>query len=656
MYSTAKRRLANPSLAEDITQIVFIRFAKNPPKVKSPGELAAWLHRTTVHVTVDLWRSESRRRAREMEAVIMEPVMPEAAIWEEISPKLDEALNQLDEDDRQALLLRFFSEKSMREVGAMLGVSEDAAKMRVSRALERLRTQMRVTATACTAAVLGTLLAEHSVEAVPASLISRLSALKLPAAAGVAGSLTAMIQQMSKFKLAAGVTAAALLTLVSLHIIHSANKSVIDTSAGITQTNLVVDQTANGGPAGLHPVHSALDSRGPSQVSTPPEVAMLFHVAESETGQPLGNAQIHFAYFSAGGNAEGRSLMTDSNGTATILEPKGTTEDCNLNVFVVAEGHVPEAIQFHTMPADYSIKLDPAMTVSGMVENEQGRPVSGVEIMVQNPGIKPGESVSVDFQTCPVTNREDGTWSCSYIPSDYTNEVRFILRKKGYATTYPVVPVDRTGWSNLVLIINRGYTISGRVMGAQASPVANASIKVLTDEPGKNQSAKTDDDGFFKLEGVAGDPLAYTQEPSLETNESGEFVIRGLAGDGPRQVNLAVQAEGFAPQTATVALSSQTNEVDFTLLLGNIFRGHVVDESGHAIPNAIVQTDWNNQGIRVLEWQAKTDVNGGFEWDFAPTGSILFWFDANGYQPQRGVSLAADGSDHQITLKSDSAQ
>ena len=58
----------------------------------------------------------------------------------------------------------------------------------------------------------------------------------------------------------------------------------------------------------------------------------------------------------------------------------------------------------------------------------------------------------------------------------------------------------------------------------------------------------------------------------------------------------------------------------------------------------------------LLEWQAKTDVNGGFEWDFAPTGSILFWFDANGYQPQRGVSLAADGSDHQITLKSDSAQ
>ncbi|HSY42445.1 MAG TPA: sigma-70 family RNA polymerase sigma factor, partial [Candidatus Acidoferrum sp.] len=383
VYSTAKRRLANASLAEDITQIVFIRFAKNPPKVKSPGELAAWLHRTTIHVTVDLWRSESRRRAREMEAVIMESAIPEPAIWEEISPKLDEALNQLDEDDRQALLLRFFSEKSMREVGAMLGVSEDAAKMRVSRALERLRTQMGTTATACTAAVLGTLLAEHSVEAVPASLISRLSALKLPAAAGVAGSLTAMIQQMSKFKLTSGIITAALLTLVSLHIhiIHSANKTVVDTASGIAQTNPVTDQTANTDPADRH----SINSPNLPQASAPPEVAMLFHVTDSETGQPLENAQIHFAYFSAGGNAEGRSLMTDSNGTATILEPKGTTENCNLNVFVVAEGHVPEAIQFHTMPADYSIKLDPAMTVSGMVEDEQGRPVSGVEILVQNP-------------------------------------------------------------------------------------------------------------------------------------------------------------------------------------------------------------------------------------------------------------------------------
>jgi hypothetical protein len=260
--------------------------------------------------------------------------------------------------------------------------------------------------------------------------------------------------------------------------------------------------------------------------------------------------------------------------------------------------------------------------------------------------------VNVDFQTCPVTNHDDGTWSCSYVPFDYTNEIRFILQKKGYAATYPVVPVNRTGLTNLVLIIKRGHTIIGRVIGAQDEPVAGARIKVVTDEPGKHQFTKTDNDGFYTLDGVAGDPSDYSQEPPVKTNDDGSFIVRGLAGDGLLQVDLAIQADGFAPQAATVALSSPTNKADFTLSLGNIFRGHLVDESGHPIPNAVVQTDWNNQGIRVFDWDTRTDVEGGFEWDFAPTGAVLYWFEADGYQPQRFVPLVADGSDHQITLKS----
>lgn len=86
VYSVAKRRLANAALAEDITQIVFIRFAKTPPKVQSHAELAAWLHRTTLNVTIDTWRSETRRRTREQQAAVMETATPETAVWEDISP------------------------------------------------------------------------------------------------------------------------------------------------------------------------------------------------------------------------------------------------------------------------------------------------------------------------------------------------------------------------------------------------------------------------------------------------------------------------------------------------------------------------------------------------------------------------------------------
>src|SRR5258708_4866654 len=142
VHSIAKRRVAEVTLAEEVTQIVFIRLAKAPPKLDSEAQLLGWLHRTTVHVSIDLWRSETRRRAREQDAVAMQTDRTEEVAWNEIMPVLDEGLDGLNETDRQVILLRFFEQKTMADVGRAFGVTEDAAKMRVSRALERFRPQL----------------------------------------------------------------------------------------------------------------------------------------------------------------------------------------------------------------------------------------------------------------------------------------------------------------------------------------------------------------------------------------------------------------------------------------------------------------------------------------------------------------------------------
>ena len=170
VYSIAKRRVADVTLAQEVTQIVFIRLAKAPPKLDSEAQLLGWLHRTTVHVSIDLWRSETRRRAREQHAVAMQTDRTEEVAWNEMTPVLDEALDGLNEADRQAILLRFFEQKTMADLGRAFGVTEDAAKMRVSRALERLRTQLGGLGATCSAALLGTLLFERSVEAAPTGL------------------------------------------------------------------------------------------------------------------------------------------------------------------------------------------------------------------------------------------------------------------------------------------------------------------------------------------------------------------------------------------------------------------------------------------------------------------------------------------------------
>jgi RNA polymerase sigma factor (sigma-70 family) len=658
VYSVAKRRLANAALAEDITQIVFIRLAKSPPKVENHGQLVAWLHRTTINITIDTWRSENRRRTREQQATFMEPATPGNPDWEEISPHLDEALNQLDDADRQALLLRFFGRKTMRELGIALGVSEDAAKMRVSRAVDRLRTQLRVGSAACTVAVLGTMLTEHSVEAAPSQLVSRLSAMRLPALVelGATGGLVGVLLRMSRLHLAAGAVGLALIAVCTLHLHRFQSSPVLE----------LVSQTTNGAtdsPAETAGLRREPNGRfNPSAPTVAKSVKTSFHVLDADTGLGLAQAQLHFAFFGPGGEEESHAILTDNNGDAPIQEPDDSTKNGGPNVFVTAEGHVPKVVGFHggAVPADYTIRLDPAMTVGGMVVDEQGLPVAGVKILVQTPGNKPGQIENVDFQTCPITNREDGSWSCSYIPRDYTNEIRFILEKPGYAATCPVVPVAQVDLKNLMLVISRGFAITGRVTDAQGQPVVAADINTLNGDHNTRQSGKTDEQGYFILLGVAGEtaPGVLSQVPPLATNEAGAVSIRGIVGQGMLHVEISVQARGFASQTKQVELLDATNAANFSLSQGNIFRGQVVDEAGNPVPGAVVRTDYDfkNQVEPPFEWKAHTDVNGRFEWDSAPAGETCYWFEAEGFKSIRGLRLLADGSDHEITLQNSVAR
>ena len=210
VYSVARRRLSNDSHAQEVTQLVFIRLAKAVPNLRGDAELVAWLHRTTVHASIDLWRSESRRRLREEHAVVMqtETDSHEDAAWTELAPVLDEALNELSEPERQAILLRFFAGKTMRNLGAVFGISEDAAKMRVSRAMERLRTGLTARGVACGVVALAALLSERAVESAPSQLTITLAALSVPIPASVGTSgVAGMLAQVSRTKIVAGLAA-----------------------------------------------------------------------------------------------------------------------------------------------------------------------------------------------------------------------------------------------------------------------------------------------------------------------------------------------------------------------------------------------------------------------------------------------------------------
>jgi len=389
-----------------------------------------------------------------------------------------------------------------------------------------------------------------------------------------------------------------------------------------------------------------------TDVTTTRPTKILFHVVDKETGNELAGAKVHAAFFGPGGAGESHDLLTDNHGDAAIREPDDAEKKSGPNVFVTTEGYVPKVVNFHQIgvPAEYIMKLDAAMTVGGWVVDEQGSAVSGVEILIEGPGNIRGQAENIDFQTCPVTSRDNGGWTCSYIPKDWTNEFRFVLKKDGYATTFPMVPVAKVNLNKLVLVINRGYTVTGRVVDEQNQSVADARIKILAGGQHNRQTTKTTEIGSFTFTGVAGESDT-SQDPPLETDGSGAAFIRGLVGEGPLHVDLVVQADGHAPQLRTVILSYTTNVTNFVLSPGKVFRGQVVNEADDPVTNAVVQTDWDNRGLRGFEWQTRTDAEGRFEWDSAPESPVLFWIESPGYKVERGVPFVADSSFHTITLK-----
>ena len=139
VFGAALRQTGDAGLAEEITQNVFIALARKAPRLAGHETLAGWLHRTALLEAKARLRAELRRQRREDTAAALAQLHQNGrAPAEDLAPILDEGLMQLRESDRLALILRYLEERSLRDVGRVLGIEEDTARKRVDRALDRL--------------------------------------------------------------------------------------------------------------------------------------------------------------------------------------------------------------------------------------------------------------------------------------------------------------------------------------------------------------------------------------------------------------------------------------------------------------------------------------------------------------------------------------
>ncbi len=241
VYSAAMRQVGNAAQAEEITQAVFIILARKAEGLRSNIVLEGWLYETTRLTSLSFLRGERRRQFREQEAYMQSTLHEgdEDAVWNDFAPLLDEAMSKLNARDRDAVILRFFKEKSVHEVAAALNVNEGAAQRRVLRAMEKLRRFFAKNGVSSTTAIIGEKISAHSVQAAPAALAKSVVALAFAKGAAASVSTTTLIKGAMKLMTWTKMKSAA---LVGAGMLLVAGTAVLVAKETPSQTDLTAFQ------------------------------------------------------------------------------------------------------------------------------------------------------------------------------------------------------------------------------------------------------------------------------------------------------------------------------------------------------------------------------------------------------------------------------
>lgn len=229
VYSAALRQAhGNVHLAEELSQLVFAELARKAAQLTSHPTMAGWLYTSVRLTAANARRSEHRRQRRQVEYHAMSHLdyseSPENT-WAEVRPVLDDALHELGEADRAALVLRFFEGLNLRQVGEQLGLTENAARMRVERALDKLQELLSKRGIRSTSAALAVALLAGAIISTPAGLAASIVTTAVTshaASSATAASVKFLKLTMSTKKLVVVAAVVALIgTAASIHLFYS---------------------------------------------------------------------------------------------------------------------------------------------------------------------------------------------------------------------------------------------------------------------------------------------------------------------------------------------------------------------------------------------------------------------------------------------------
>lgn len=601
VYSSALRQVRRSDLAEDITQAVFLVLARKAASLRPNVLLSAWLFKTTRYACCNTLTMEARRKHHETVAAAMAPASDEpSADWQELSPILDQAVARLRRSDRDAVLLRFYGQRDLQAVGAALGISEDAARKRIARALDKLRTFLAARGVTLTIPALTAALGLYATQSAPAALAAAITAgVSSPTALSIAqGTLKLMMRLKLK--------AAAVLTSVFLLI-----------GAAVTLNFALAQESWL---SRLFSTPTQKPSVVPLQTRT-----VTLQILDRKTGQPIPKAPLRVA---VGDYQNAYTDFTDDQGLHRIQLPTPDTQYLFVSAF--PDRYAPRRVGWSDyqvrgrIPDSYTLNLDPGTTIGGIVRDEQGNPLPNalVKISLGRSSLN-GEMYDYRF---PFTTDAAGRWRCDTLPEKLEDPFYVTVDHPAYLPQNAIpqdsgpVTLEKLRQQTAEITVKKGLTIVGRVLDDQNRPIPNATVVEGADGWSSNRrSAQTDADGRFEIHRLP--PGKYT---------------------------LTVLARNHAPDLRDAVPAGQSTPVEFRLAPARTLRARVVDPQQKPVPGVYVTTGrWRGHGSLAQRWT--TDANGLFTWPDAPADDVLFDLSKQGYAPLRDQTLSP-GKEHTLVL------